>query len=218
MATPANRGRGFTTRPQKAYRLEMEGRTLYILLALMGTTGLVIFYLGIVTGQAMRDPNLPVSMTSEIRTSTGESGDTPAAGSLTFNQSLTSKEEKIEGLRLESNAAESRTRNLVAEVNNQLQMEEVNKAPAANQAAATPPQNQAGNPPQSPLVETGKTPQPADNGPRYTVQVFSSQDETKSKQLVDRLRSLGFDPFIKSFKTKEGQMWYRVRVGESNRD
>ncbi|NIP71595.1 MAG: hypothetical protein GWO16_00500, partial [Gammaproteobacteria bacterium] len=67
MATSASRSRLFPNRSRKAYRLEMEGRTLYLLLSLMVLTGGVIFYLGLVTGKALRDPNAAVPLSAELR-------------------------------------------------------------------------------------------------------------------------------------------------------
>ena len=57
MAQSAARSRMFTSRSRRAYRLEMESRTIFLLLSLMVFTGVVVFYLGVVTGMGLRDPN-----------------------------------------------------------------------------------------------------------------------------------------------------------------
>lgn len=221
MATSASRSRLFPARARKSYRLEMEGRTLYLLLSLMALTGVVIFYLGLVTGKALRDPNAPVALSAQLGAPAPDADASPAAEKLAFGNALKG-DGKVEGLRLENQQASQVTEALVSEAQRQLKLEETTpEAPKVTEApvAAQPParsQLPAPSAPTPPRVAQPVAP-PADDGSLYTVQVFSSQREENARQLMNRLRGQGFAAYMNRFEAADRQVWYRVRVGKTNR-
>src|SRR5262245_57683028 len=131
MAILANGARGMPPRVHRAYRLEMSGRTLLTMLLLLSLTGLVVFYLGVVTGKGLRDPNPP---TVASATAPGAPAAATNPANLTFNQSLSSPSPQIEGLKTEQAKLSDNTNKLVAQAKQELELEEV---PA--KSALTPP-------------------------------------------------------------------------------
>ncbi len=221
MATSANRSRLFPARARKSYRLEMEGRTLYLLLALMALTGVVIFYLGIVTGKALRDPNQSVPLSAEVWT-TGE-GARQAAGEATeeeklaFNEGLRADEKLIEGLKVQQEETGQRTDKLISEVQKQLELEEVAPPEAPKTARADQPSQPEAPAPAKPQAPRAGAPaaQEAESGALYTVQVFSSQREQNARRLMNKLREMGFAAYLNRYEAANDKVWYRVRVGRA---
>ncbi|HSG05236.1 MAG TPA: hypothetical protein VLB09_02440, partial [Nitrospiria bacterium] len=191
MATSANRSRIFPARSKRSYRLEMEGRTLYLLLTLMALTGVVVFYLGLVTGKAMRDPNATLALSTESRT---PGPTTLSSQGLAFNEALKAKDPLIEGLRSEEEQVAERTEQLLQRGERRLELKEVSpgsETTAASRArtpAATAP-SQQGTPtpaPQSTPARASATQAPVASRPAataptsgdlFTVQVFTSRYE-----------------------------------------
>ena len=64
MATSSKRSPLIAPRGRKTYRLEMEGRTILLMVSLMALTGVVVFSLGIVTGMGMRAPSRAITVTT----------------------------------------------------------------------------------------------------------------------------------------------------------
>jgi len=231
MATSANRSRIFPARSRKSYRLEMEGRTLYLLLTLMVLTGVVVFYLGLVTGKAMRDPNTTVALSAELRTpglpGAGD-GAQPARRELAFSDALKGKDPLIEGLRTEGESAAQKTQSLLKEGDRQLELKEV-AVPSPKAILSTPtatvsstgqgtPKPSARTEPSSPVTVTPAAP-PTDTipGDLYTVQVFTSRFEKNARDLVDRLRNQGFSAYLNRYQSSKNQVLYRVRVGRTSK-
>lgn len=231
MATSANRSRLFPARSKKSYRLEMEGRTLYLLLTLMALTGVVVFYLGVVTGKAIRDPNVTVSLSAEMRAPDALQGAADLRNSLALNNALKSKDSLLEGLKVEDAGLTERTRSLLDKGLKQLELREVTpgekpSAPIAPNApvslVTTPPatkmpgQPPANTQPGNTRLGTARAAAPGKGG-TYTVQVFSSKVEKNARELVKRLKNRGFSAYLNRFQSADNQVWYRVRVGRTNR-
>ena len=256
MASSASPSRLFTARSRKSYRLEMESRTLYLLLSLMALTGVVVFYLGVVTGKALRDPNAPVALTAQMSTPAAKDG-AAQPDPLAFTEALKGDQKGVEGLKAEGQSASQRTDALLSEAQKQLELKEVTpagtpKAPtaatvsaprapaptgaslpqvAATAPAATPsraaapgvarPAAPRSTAPAAPRVAPPATPPApsatAGNGELYTVQVFSSQHQDSARQLMERLRGQGFAAYLNRFESADRQVWYRVRVGKTDR-
>ena len=232
MATSANRPKTFPARSKKSYRLEMESRTLYLLLSLMALTGVVVFYLGVETGRALRDPNAPVPLSAEIRTpgpkAVQDTGSTPRA----FNRALQSEINLIEGLKKDQNQATLKTRNLLKRTD-RFKMEEV--LPAKTGQPGIGPQVIQPNPqkpalarnpaPKRPATEKAVQAAPsnkarvkaADDGSLYTVQVFSSRFQKNAQDLAGRLKNKGFPAYVSRFQSSQNEVRYRVRVGKTTK-
>ncbi|MEE8435658.1 MAG: SPOR domain-containing protein [bacterium] len=238
MATSANRPKTFPARSKKSYRLEMESRTLYLLLSLMALTGVVVFYLGVETGRALRDPNAPVPLSAEIRTpglrGVQDTGTTPRA----FNQALQSEKNLIEELRKDQNQAALKTQNLLKRTD-RFKMEEV--LPAKSGQPGARPQAIPSKPPKTPKPAKqalARNPAPkrpatekaikaaaskparakvADDGSLYTVQVFSSRFQKNAQDLASRLKNKGFPAYVSRFQSSRNEVRYRVRVGKTTK-
>ncbi len=97
-------------------------------------------------------------------------------------------------------------------------------APAKTGKAATAPKKTKPEPPAEPPEKaakppdsTGRTPEAANpsgslTGGDVVIQVFSSSDQAKAKEILDRLKANDFRAFI-SPVTDDGRTLYRVRVG-----
>ena len=232
MATSANRPKTFPARSKKSYRLEMESRTLYLLLSLMVLTGVVVFYLGVETGRALRDPNVPVPLSAEIRTpglrAIQDTGSTPKA----FNGALQSEKNLVEGLKRDQNQAALKTQNLLKRTD-RFKMEEVLPAKsgqpgtktAVTQPKAAKPALVKSPATKKPATEKAVTAAPykparakvADDGSLYTVQVFSSQYQKNAQDLANRLKNKGFPAYVSRFQSSTNQVRFRVRVGKTTK-
>ena len=220
MATMVNRPRLFSPRSGRAFRLEMESRTLFLLVSLLALTGAVIFSLGIVTGMGLRDPTAVVSPRPES-TALPPAATVPAEETLAFNRGLQAPQNSIEGLKINQQEASKTTRELLARVERELKLEEVSATPKLR-----PP------PPESNAEERAAVPaaikpvsQPAAGMERaavtaaeqYTVQVFSSRNRANARNLMLRLRKEGFAAYLNQFQGSNQKTWYRVRVGRADR-
>lgn len=229
MATSANRPKIFPARSKKSYRLELESRTLYLLLSLMALTGVVVFYLGVETGRALRDPNAPVPLSAEIRTpglgTLQDTGTIPKA----FNRVLQSEKNLIEGLRKDQNQAALKTRNLLKRTE-RFKMEEVlpakSRPPGTSSQAIPSKPALVKNPPpekpaaQKPVKAAASNParaRVADDGSLYTIQVFSSRFQKNAQDLANRLKNKGFPAYVSRFQSSKNEVRYRVRVGKTTK-
>lgn len=223
MASSASRSRIFPARPQRSYRLEMESRTLYLLLSLIVLTGVVVFYLGVVTGKALRDPNAPVPLSAEMRAPVGESASDVPQGGLALTDALKAQDGTIEGLRVEQEGMARRTQALLNRAQKQLELQEVTpREQAKHEPAAAPASPLATGAPTLPESPRMKPPAPAAAAPQqddglYTVQVFSSQRQDNARALMNRLNQMGFAAYLNRFQAADKQVWYRVRVGRTSR-
>lgn len=234
MATSAHRSRIFPARSKKSYRLEMEGRTLYLLLTLMVLTGVVVFYLGIVTGKAMRDPNNTVALSAQLRTpgaAAVEDGKTLTRQGFAFNSALKTQDPLIEGLKTEEEKATLRTQDLLKRGERQLELKEITTPSAALLSSApsstapripasTSPARQGIPTPAQPIAPKIATRAPGSTalpGDLYTVQVFTSRYEKNARELVNRLRNQGFSAYLNRYQSSQNKVLYRVRVGRTSR-
>jgi cell division septation protein DedD len=240
MATSASRSRLFPARSRKSYRLEMESRTLYLLLSLMALTGVVIFYLGMVTGKALRDPNAPVALTAPMTAPAAKDDAAAKPGALAFNEALKGDPKTVEGLKVESQSTAQRTDELLKAATRQIELKEVPPAstpapsasmpapaakPAAPALASAPkaPPPRAARPaavapshPAAPARPAPAAAAPAADDGQYTVQVFSSKHQDSAQQLVEKLRSQGFGAYLNRYQASDNEVWYRVRVGRTD--
>jgi cell division protein FtsN len=247
MTILAKGARMMPPRMHRAYRLEMSGRTLLTLLSLLTLTGLVVFYLGVVTGKGLRDPNPPAAAALAPGAPGAGQPAAGAPGSLTFNQALTAPNSQIEGLRTEQNKLAERTQNLVAQTRQELELEEVpTKTPLAAAAPAAPKGTAVKSTPVSPAVAAKPSaappalprvaaaapptvqkpaakpaPKPAAGAARgdtsYTVQVFSSMQQQNAQDLMAALKKKGFPAYLNQFQDADKKTWYRVRVGTGSK-
>jgi cell division septation protein DedD len=221
---------------QRAYRLELSGRTLLLLVGLMGLTGLVVFYLGLVTGKGLRDPNQPPPPAAAASGPAQQSPDT----ALTFSKALTAPQAQIEGLKQDGSKAAEQTQQLIARAKQQLELEEVPAksaapAPVAQKpapavapqppatAASAAPTPAAAHPPAKPAVPPAPAPRAkpgpgaAAAGEEYTVQVFSSMKQQSAQEMMAELKKKGFPAFLNQFQAADRKTWYRVRVGKGSK-
>ncbi len=154
MATLVRPGRPLSPRIQRAYRLEMAGRTVALLLLLLGLTGLVVFYLGVITGKGLRDPNQPTLADANAlapAATDAKPAASPGVQPTALNHALQAPNGQIEGLKKEGDSANQQTQQLLSRAKQELVLDEVrdkgtppvasNLAPApitaANSAAKT---------------------------------------------------------------------------------
>ena len=220
MATMVNRPRLFSPRSGRAYRLEMEGRTLFLLVSLLALTGAVIFSLGIVTGMGLRDPTAVVSPLPES-TAPPLAATAPAEETLAFNRGLQAPQNSIEGLKINQQEASKTPRELLARVERELKLEEVSATPKlrppppepkAEERAAVPAAMKPVSQPAAGMERAAVT-----AAEQYTVQVFSSRNRANARNLMLRLRKEGFAAYLNQFQGSNQQTWYRVRVGKAER-
>lgn len=139
MATLARPGRPLTSRVPRAYRLEMAGRTVLVLLALLGLTGLVIFYLGVVTGKGLRDPNQSAAVDAVPPAPAPSAGEAkPAPAPTALNHALQAPTGQIEGLKKDESTATQQTQQLISRAKQELALDEVQPKSAAPQANVPP--------------------------------------------------------------------------------
>ncbi len=244
MAILAKGARVMPPRMHRAYRLEMSGRTLLTLLSLLTLTGLVVFYLGVVTGKGLRDPNPPSAANLPPGAAAGTQPAAGAApGSLTFNQALTSSNPQIEGLKTEQSALAQKTQSLINQSRQEVELVEVPTktplaAPApgpakATSAKAAPPATVASAKPEgampaipsaapkrtatAPPAASKPTGRPAAAGEEYTVQVFSSTQQHSAQDLMATLKKKGYPAYLNQYQDAEKKTWYRVRVGKGSK-
>jgi cell division septation protein DedD len=212
MATSIKRSSLITPRVHKAYRLEMEGRTILLMVGMMALTGLVIFALGMVTGMGMRDPSGALPMASLTTPPPDKSEPVPPAESLAFNKGVEARQPTIEGLKQKELLVSSQTASLLKRAERELKLEEI---PIIRPKAPS-------NPPEiKPAVRASNPPRAASQTPAagelYTVQVFSSRHQGRARKLMLRLKGQGFDAYMNQYQGANRENWFRVRVGKMNR-
>jgi cell division septation protein DedD len=239
MATLARPGRPLTQRIQRAYRLEMAGRTVAMLLLLLSLTGLVIFYLGVITGKGLRDPNAPAVADSAPPAS--PAGEAPRSAPTALNHALQAPGNQIEGLKKEGDATNQQTQQLLSRAKQELALDEVTTkpAPASAPAAKSPTQPAASAPTSAARTATSAKPAPvaarpapaaaprsaapeksaatANGDGQYTVQVFSSPQQQGAQDVLTDLKKKGFPAYMNQFQAADKRTWYRVRVGKMSR-
>lgn len=230
MATSSTRSSMFPDRSRRAFRLDMEGRTLVLLISLLASTGVVVFYLGVVTGMAVRDPNGVIPLATQV--AVPPEVKTPKPGSLDFNKALESGSQ-MQGLRARGDAAAQRTDQLISKAPRQLELKETETPAPPNTTTVTSPvvQSPQAQQPSRPIVTAAGTPaaaspssqprqptKPVISGGLYTVQVFSSPNQDNAQDLLSKLKKQGYSAYLNRFQSSDNRVWYRVRVGKTSRE
>jgi|SRR5579863_3500721 len=218
MATLARPGRPLSPSVRKAYRLEMAGRTVALLLGLMAVTGLVIFYLGVITGKGLRDPNAPVTADAAATPAPANATAVPAANAL--NHALTAQNGQIEGLKSDESAADQQTQQLLTRGKQELALEDVTQRPdakTASQPATKPAPAKPAAPSETPQKKPAVAAKATNSEGGYTVQVFSSPQKQNAQEIVSDLKKKGFPAYLNQFQAADKRTWYRVRVGKGSR-
>ena len=225
MATNIRQGKLAAPRTRRQYRLEVDGRTMMLMVGLLVLTGVVVFYLGVLSGMGMRGANAfpPVAGISPNATHQTAPQDA-AEQALTFNQELQAGREESQGLTVSDSQISRRTRDLLNRAERELVLEETTppttpSAPAQPQASrpATPQPTEPAAPAVSRAAAPGNPPAAGSNGVQYTVQVFSSTSQEKAQALMMKLRRQGFNAYLNQFQSAQNRTWYRVRVGRSSK-
>lgn len=232
MATLGRPARPVFATARRAYRLEMAGRTAVLLLGLLALTGLVIFYLGVLAGKGLRDPNQPAA---DAAGSAPAAQSKPAPAPTALNEALTAQTGRIEGLKTEESAASQQTQQLLTQAKQQLDMEELPAkaaAPAGGTTAQSAPKRGLPAPvqpapqkkappaaakPASPDLAAHPAAPASDAQGAYTVQVFSSPQQQSAQEILSELKRKGFPAYLNQFQAADNRTWYRVRVGKGSR-
>lgn len=239
MATLVRPGRPLSTRIQRAYRLEMAGRTVVLLLLLLALTGLVVFYLGVITGKGLRDPNQPMLADATAPAATeAKPAALPGAQPTALNHALQAPNGQIEGLKKEGDTANQQTQQLLSRAKQELVLDEVRDkgappaagnlappAPAAKTAAQPAPKTPAhpaataqhATQKKPAAVRAPAPPAAAESDGFFTVQVFSSPQQQHAQDILADLKKKGFPAYMNQFQAADKRTWYRVRVGKSTR-
>ncbi|MCZ6645051.1 MAG: SPOR domain-containing protein [SAR324 cluster bacterium] len=212
MATSSKRSPLIAPRSRKTYRLEMEGRTIMLMVSLMALTGVVVFSLGIVTGMGMRAPSRAITVATISIPPTEEKEASPDAGALAFNQGVKALDNSIEGLKSDGGQVSSQTKSLLERAERELKLEELPAARSQTVKAAPAPKVRSA--PAEKLRSTATSPA---RRSQYTVQVFSSRHSKNARELMLKLKKQGFDAYLNQFQGSNRETWYRVRVGKVNR-
>ncbi len=213
MATSLRRSRLIPARSGGAYRLEMEGRTLALLVGLLALTGVVTFALGVVTGMGMRVPATAIPVATQPPQPPQQDVPPVSQQGLAFNKGLKAPEPTIEGLKINAGDASKQTDTLLKRAR-ELTLEEIPQ-PGAARAQKTPAKLRSADvPPAPPPVQARPAPLEKE---LFTVQVFSSRQRKNARDLMERLRKQGFGAYMNQFQGSDGQTWFRVRVGKNGR-
>ena len=125
MATSIKRSSLIAPRTPKAYRLEMEGRTIMLMIGMMALTGVVIFALGMFTGMGIRDPSGALPMAALSTQTSSQKEVPPAAESLAFNKGIDAPQPTIESLKLKESEVSGQTKSLLNRAERELKLEEL---------------------------------------------------------------------------------------------
>ena len=213
MATSIKQSPLIAPRPRGAYRLEMEGRTILLMVSLMALTGLIVFSLGVVTGMGMRAPARAITVTTVSKPPPEETEAPPAESGLKFNKGVQDSENTVEGLKSDEGQVSNQTKSLLARAERELKLEELPAGrPRTAAAASTPPVAEP-----APPEKVANTAPEAAPAQQYTVQVFSSRHRNNARELMLRLKKQGFAAYMNQFQGANRQTWFRVRVGRVNR-
>lgn len=223
---------------QKGFRLEMSAATLVLYVLLTVASGVVVFYLGMVTGKSMRTPEVTPPVAGQ-QTPTAEQAKTNGApatpkSDLEFFKALQSETQAIEDLQAKKTQAAQETDEVVARAQREMTTEApkpaVKAAPKPEAKPETKPEPKApvakapAKPPSS-AAPAAKPPEPkptvakapAPKGEQFTVQVFVTRYHDKAQQLIADLKKKGFDAYLGQFQENKETL-FRVRVGKGSRE
>ena len=199
------------------FTLEIDVKGLIMFTGLAVLTVATVFYLGIITGKATRDPNSLI-------------GDPAGLAEADAQQQ---KAAPLKGLEIydvrdqEKKKEDNEFSNFKKDLLRQSQEAErlVNSSQKSVTKAAVPPVVQARTPVAPPRKQV-KTPEPiqwpdvAPNAPKkgrvYTIQVMATRNETKARTIVEQLKQRNFDAYIVDVNI-QGTKIYRVRVGKKSK-
>lgn len=224
MAKNLRQARISSPKTRRLYRLELDSRTMLLMVGLLALTGVVVFYLGMLSGMGMRSADEFPLVASISPTPPAQPGDE----TLSFNRNLRSDSQAPERLNVTDGRLSKRTRELLSQAQRELVLEEVSPprlpkttAPLQPQVArpslpriAPPAAPQTAAPQRQPSVSARNA---STSSGVYTVQVFSSRSQDKAQSLVTKLRRQGFSAYLNQFKAVDRSTWFRVRVGRTNR-
>jgi len=177
MESIANRPRPMASRMQRTYRIEMGGRTVLVALSLALLTGLVVFYLGVLTGKGSRTAEKPIPEGTPAGAQTGQPAGTDP-GKLAFSDALLKDKPVVEDLLKNQQQTTQQTQDLLTRAQRELTVEEVpapglatarrDAAPGAQPPAALVPaaQPQTGTQPRN-TAQPQTAAQPQVNAPAH---------------------------------------------------
>ncbi len=215
MATSIKRSPYIAPRSARAYRLEMEGRTIFLMVGLVALTGVVIFALGVATGMGMREAEAPTPVAIGNPPPATQKQQPPAGESLAFNQGVKSPEPVIEGLKINQKEFSEQTQSLLKRAEKELKLEEIPPVREPVPARTGPGGSAVATPRPTPRVKVKTS--PAAGALRYTVQVFSSRRRANARELMLKLKKQGFVAYLNQYQGPNRETWYRVRVGRLSR-
>jgi hypothetical protein len=165
MALIGKEARQASPRQRRIYRFEISPGGLFVYLCLLGMTGVVLFYLGMVSGKGLRDPNRP---SAPAESGAGAAPQAAPGAPTAFNEALTSPTPKIEDLKSNSAKLGAQTQSLIQEAKQRLEPPRAAKQPVepappsapASQAPVTAAPSVA-----PPAVATAAPPKPAAAAP-----------------------------------------------------
>jgi cell division septation protein DedD len=143
----------------------MAGRSVALMLTLLALTGLVVFYLGVLTGRGLRDPNdtgaSATATPGAVTAGQVATASLPSVQPTALNQALQAPTSQIEGLAKQERAASEQTQQLISRSKQQLALEDVpDKGTSSAKVAAPPAAPAAPTPAAKPIVQTTAKPAP----------------------------------------------------------
>ena len=205
---------------RKAYRIQLSIPTAFALVLLGGVSLVVSFYMGVITGESMRQ----IDFSQE----TTEAQTVPSAPDL--------EKRELQFFSMSEGGPETVDINLPGF--NRLQQRAAELRSATNEMTGEPrpsdlytrPTPEAESNDEEDLLPLDDGPaesQPAENmarptqevAPDYTVQVFSSKLRKNAEDMLNMLRDRGFaDAYIHTHINPDNSVLYRVRVGKVTKE
>lgn len=205
MAKTGNRKRKTAT-PQ--FILEFDTKGIIIFLVLVILTGLSIFYLGVIFGKAMRNPNAAISLPSgleEVEEKTPKKTTPPK--DLKVYDIRDDDEQEMRNFKKDLLSISREADDLIKKTGAG-KTEKTKKVSVVEQPVKREPKPKTTNWPEVSGSSSG--------GKVYTIQVMATKDRGKAKAIMGQLQQNAFDAYITEI-TIQGKKIYRVRVGKRNR-
>jgi len=190
--------------------IELDIKALVFFLVLVALTASTVFYLGIILGRSMRDPNRvspPAASAGAVETGTEAVQPT---GKLNIYD-IKNEAKDIEELKRDSTKA-------------------LNKADSVlKQAEPAKPESPSASVPEKPAPATEEKPGsftptwPDDKTAtdtkevRYTIQIMATRDYEKAVRIVTEMRKKGFNAYLEDITVEENKI-HRVRVGRVTKE
>jgi cell division septation protein DedD len=203
---------------RKAYRVQLSIPAALALTILGGVSLLVSFYMGMITGQSMRQVDF--SQTPPPR------ADVPQAPDLTkeelefFSMSEDGPEEVeirlpgFERLKERTSQLQSAASSAAEPRPSDVYTREAEEEEAAEDAASATEGTYVTSEPAENMARPAQEP-----STNYTVQVFSSKLRKNAEDMLNMLRDRGFpDAYIHTHINPDNSVLYRVRVGKASKE